>query len=119
MMTGFVICYLFLYSAPGVVEFHVSSLMTAGQVEVSWSPPRQPNGVITSYEVIYSVYESSIITTSGILSNTTNIYSIKNLGMLNEIVITSDLLFLFHFRARSSISSNSGSIYQCWKRSVK
>ena len=24
---------------------------------VTWKPPIQPNGIITSYEVIYSVYE--------------------------------------------------------------
>lgn len=71
--------------------------MTASQVEVSWSPPLQPNGVITSYEVIHSVYESSITTTSGVLSNTTHTYIIKNLGMLNDRAVTSNSLFVFPF----------------------
>ena len=87
--------------------------MTSSEVEVSWSPPLQPNGMITSYELIYSVYESSITTTSGLLSNTTNTYIVMNLGMLNERAATSYSLFnlFFRYRVRSSISSNSGSIY--------
>ena len=71
--------------------------MTTSEVEVSWSPPLQPNGIITSYELIYSVYESSFTTTSGILSNTTNTYIIKNLGMLNERAATSYSLFSLFF----------------------
>ena len=77
-----IIYNLFLNLAPGVVEFHVSDLTASSEAEVTWSPPLQPNGVITSYQVIYSVYESSTITTSEMLSNTTNTYIIRNLGML-------------------------------------
>ena len=67
--------------------------MISSEVEVSWFPPLQPNGMITSYELIYSVYESSITTTGGILSNITNTYIFMNLGMLNERAATSYSLF--------------------------
>ena len=70
-----------IYSAPGVVEFHVNDLTATREIEVSWSPPLQPNGVITFYQVIYSIYQSSAAVTSEMLSNTTNTYTIRNLGM--------------------------------------
>ena len=70
-----------LYLAPSVVEFQVNDLTATSEAEVSWSTPLQSNGVITSYQVIYSVYESSSTTSSEMLNNTTNTYIIKNLGM--------------------------------------
>ena len=59
---------------------------------MSWSPPLQPNGVITSYQVIYSVYQSSATVTSEMLSNTTNTYTIRNLGM--QISTTAKYLYI-------------------------
>ena len=75
---------MYVYLAPGVVQFQVNDLMATGETEVSWSPPLQPNGVITSYQVMYSVYESSAIVRSEILSNNTITYIIRNLGMLHN-----------------------------------
>jgi len=46
-------------AAPGVVLFDVNNLPTNTEVRVTWRPPEQPNGLITSYQVIYSVYEST------------------------------------------------------------
>ena len=40
---------------------------------VTWSPPVQPNGIVTSYEVIYSVYEDNPENTT--VPVTSNIYS--------------------------------------------
>ena len=52
------------------------------QSTISWSPPSQPNGIITGYQVIYFVYENrtAIEMMSAVLSNTTTQYSILNLG---------------------------------------
>lgn len=72
---------MFLYSVPGIVEFYVNDL-AASEAEVSWSTPLQPNGIITSYQVIYSVYGSSTTISSKLLSDTTNTYIIRNLGIL-------------------------------------
>ena len=90
---------MLLYSAPGVVEFRVNDLTATSETEVSWAPPLQPNGVITSYQVIYSVYQSSAIVTSEMLSSTTNMYIIRNLGMLRLQMLTIVLCtycMLFH-----------------------
>ena len=88
---------MLLYLAPGVVEFRVNDLIATSETEVSWSPPLQPNGVITSYQVIYSVYQSSAIVTSEMLSNTTNTYIIRNLGMLMLQLLTIVLLYAVSF----------------------
>ena len=42
-------------------------------VTITWSPPVQPNGIITSYEVIYSVYEN--VTENTTVPVTGNVYS--------------------------------------------
>ena len=106
--------YAYVYSAPGVVEFRVNNLVATRATEVSWSPPLQPNGVVTTYQVIYSMYQSSAVVTSEMLSNTTNTYIIRNLGM--EITTTAKylrkyILLVFIYRARNTLSSNSGSVY--------
>ena len=77
----------------------------------------QPNGVVTTYQVIYSMYQSSaVIVTNEMLSNTTNtnIYIIRNLGMQNSTTaeyLHKYVLFVFIYRARNTLSSNSHSIY--------
>ena len=80
---------MWVHLAPGVVQFQVNDLTATGETGVSWSPPLQPNGVITSYQVVYSVYESSAIVRSEMLSNSTITYIIKNLGMLRNFATTS------------------------------
>ena len=79
----YIYCY-WVHSAPGVVQFQVNDLTATGETGVSWSPPLQPNGVITSYQVVYSVYGSSAIVRSEMLSNSTITYIIRNLGMLRN-----------------------------------
>ena len=51
------------------------------QTTVKWSPPTQPNGAITGYQVIYSVYTiPSTKMMSDVLDNTITEYSIENLS---------------------------------------
>ena len=71
-----------IHVVPGVVD-----QFSTVQSTVSWSPPSQPNGIITGYQVIYFVYENRTATEmmSAILSNTTTQYSIQNLGRLNFV----------------------------------
>jgi len=50
------------------------------QATVTWKPPSQPNGIITGYQVIYSVYQSDNETMSEVLNDTTTMYLIENLS---------------------------------------
>ena len=46
-----------------------------------WSPPAQPNGIITGYQVIYFVYQiPSTKMISGMLDNTTTEFFIETLS---------------------------------------
>ncbi|XP_065904304.1 receptor-type tyrosine-protein phosphatase delta-like isoform X2 [Dysidea avara] len=45
-------------AAPGIVV-HTTTSTSNTAVIVMWNPPDQPNGIITGYEVMYSVYEST------------------------------------------------------------
>ena len=47
---------VFLPIAPGVVEIVAIVGTSDTTAVVFWTPPSQPNGVITGYQVIYSVY---------------------------------------------------------------
>ena len=78
-----------IYVVPGVVDQFSTVRST-----VSWSPPSQPNGIITGYQVIYFVYENRTATEmmSATLSNTTMQYSIQNLGRLNLNTMLRELL---------------------------
>jgi len=54
---------------------------SASEAEVSWTPPLQPNGIITSYQVNVSAHENNFTTArSEMLDNTTTSYIISNLG---------------------------------------
>ena len=48
-----------------------------------WNPPVTPNGVITGYEVIYSMYEDSSLSMSGMLGDNDRSFHIENLGKYN------------------------------------
>ena len=51
------------------------------QEEIKWRPPSQPNGIITSYQVIYFVYQiPSTKMMSGILNSTITKFSTENLS---------------------------------------
>ena len=51
--------YHILHTAPGDVEIVDIGIISDTTATVVWDPPIQPNGIITSYEVIYSVYEDN------------------------------------------------------------
>ena len=61
--------------APGIVD-----QFSINQTTVRWSPPSQPNGIITSYRVIYFVYQEDVSMSSDVLDNTTMEYSIDDLS---------------------------------------
>ena len=65
-----------MYVAPGIVD-----QFTINQATVRWSPPLQPNGIVTGYQVIYSVYQiPSTKMTSNMLDNTITEFSIESLS---------------------------------------
>ena len=63
------------------------------QEEIKWRPPSQPNGIITGYQVIYSIYQiPSTKMMSEVLDNTITEFSIDNLSeyirsYLNSLVL--------------------------------
>ena len=68
-----------------IVDVVVISDTTAN---VTWNPPIQPNGIITGYEVKYSVYEEDSDNKSSILATTDMItFNITDLCKLNCITI--------------------------------
>ena len=63
-----------------MVEIIAVASLSATSANVIWAPPAQPNGVITEYEVIYSVYgDTDNITSDTVPSDETN-FIIANLG---------------------------------------
>ena len=55
---------------------------------VTWNPPIQPNGIITSYEVIYSVYEDATETISVPVSSNISSFNITDLCKLHMYKVT-------------------------------
>ena len=53
--------YIIHYSAPGPVS-NLMGIPTLTTVVFTWSPPQQPNGIITQYTVTFSVNGSAPIT---------------------------------------------------------
>jgi len=45
-----------LHTGPGIVEIVGVASLSTTSANVIWIPPVQRNGIITKYEVIYSVY---------------------------------------------------------------
>ena len=71
---------------PGVVEiFNVTSISSNTSL-VTWSPPMEPNGIVTEYEVIYSVYGLDNKSVIGPLDNDTYTHNITNLSKLGILV---------------------------------
>ena len=61
---------------PGVVD-----ILETSKEEIKWSPPSQPNGIITGYQVIYSIYQiPSTKMMSEVLDNTITEFSIDHLS---------------------------------------
>ena len=67
--------------APGIVQIARVVSTSNITVIVFWTPPFQPNGVITGYLVIYSIYQMNNDTLSEVLNNTSDTnYSISGLS---------------------------------------
>ena len=70
-------------AAPGVVEIdHVISTSVNATV-ISWSPPIEPNGVITGYEIVYSVYGLDAESVIGPLESNVTTLHLMDLGKLH------------------------------------
>ena len=59
---------------------HTTSFASSTTVNVMWNPPAQPNGVITGYIVMYSVYERNDFTSSVMLEGSVTTYLIDGLS---------------------------------------
>ena len=72
----------FLIAQPGAVYLHVSSLSNDTEVRIDWLPPAESNTstIITSYEVVYSLYEVVKDTRSVRLNNDATSYVIQDLS---------------------------------------
>ena len=71
----FIHMYLCICIAPGIVV-----VLDTVRNMIIWSPPLQPNGIITGYQVIYSIYQNDSDRISETLSNDTTRYIIEGLG---------------------------------------
>ena len=49
---------------------------------VFWPPPSQPNGIITGYQIIYSVYGDSTITMNWTVTENEDSFFVTNLSEL-------------------------------------
>ena len=72
----------FLTAQPGAVYLHVSSLPADTEVRIDWLPPPGSNTstIITSYEVVYSLYEAVKDTRSVRLNSDATSYVIQDLS---------------------------------------
>ena len=82
---------MFLIEIPDAVYFHVGSLRNDTKVRIDWFPPSTSAAVvITSYQVVYSIYEAvSNMRTSIKLDSSITSYVIQNLGKSVDHLIRS------------------------------
>ena len=79
--------WVILLTAPGVVEISAVTGTSHTTAVVFWTPPSQRNGVITGYQIIYSMY--------GNAANSMNQAVTRN--EINFIITNlSEILFLKH-----------------------
>ena len=71
-----------MYIAPGVVKITDVFSISSSTSCVKWNPPTEPNGIITGYEIIYSVYGEIHESVIGLLESNINASNITNLGKL-------------------------------------
>ena len=72
-----------LYSAaPGVVEIVAIVGTSDTTAVVFWTPPSQPNGVITGYQIIYSEYGDNTDSMNQAVTRNENSFVITNLSEL-------------------------------------
>ena len=77
---------MYNYTAPGVVEITDVVTISSSASNVTWNPPIEPNGIITGYEVIYSVHGRSTENVIGPLDSGKNSLDIMNLSKFTLIV---------------------------------
>ena len=75
----------YLPTVPGPV-FDLTALPKFTSVDLTWSAPQEPNGVIISYEVTYRVTGSNLVTT-----NTTDLSTPFSISSLTPQTIVSDI----------------------------
>ena len=73
---------VFLPIAPGVVEIVAIVGTSDTTAVVFWTPPSQPNGVITGYQIIYSVYGDTDNSMTQAVTRNENSFVITNLSEL-------------------------------------
>ena len=71
----FFIHLIYLPTVPGPVS-DLTALPKFTSIDLTWSAPQEPNGVIISYEVAYRVTGSNLVTTNTDLSTTFSILSL-------------------------------------------
>lgn len=64
---------------PGPVS-NLSANPTQSSIVLTWSPPEEPNGIIISYEVIYEVNNSKLVSI-----NTTNLSTTFTISRLTPV----------------------------------
>ena len=69
-----------MYVAPGVVKITGVFSISSSTSHVKWNPPVEPNGIITGYEIIYSVYGEIHESVIGPLESNKHASNITNLG---------------------------------------
>ena len=81
----FVYTYIHIYlcpTVPGIVKI-VDVVSISDTISlVTWNPPIQSNGIVTGYEVIYSVYEDDNNNIGVSVTNSTNSFNITSLCKL-------------------------------------
>ena len=72
------------FTAPGIVEIIDIIGISDMVLTVTWNPPIRPNGIITGYEVIYSVYGDDAENISIPVINDINTINITDLCKLSH-----------------------------------
>ena len=74
-----------MYTVPGPVS-DLNALPKFTSIDLTWSAPQEPNGVIISYEVTYRVTGSNLVTT-----NTTDLSTPFSISSLTPQTTVSDI----------------------------
>ena len=87
-------------SAPGPVASFSASPVSATSVEISWTPPLVPNGVLTSYHVEYQSATGSDISDNGEIDLSVSTTSYNMTGLEENT--------LYHFTVSAETSAGRG-----------
>ena len=81
------ILQLLFSTAPGVVEIIGVVGTSDTTAVVYWTPPSQPNGVITGYQIIYSVYGDADDNMTQAVTRNEDSFVIANLSELLFVTV--------------------------------